>query len=189
MDDGFQHRQLHRDIDIVVVRGGKPLDERKFLPCRTDGSFAKSLREIPGRLAKADLILTRNGFIPDIYDYSAVSNISFSYNFKQKIAMGKSLLVTSIAETSGLVRMLEQEAVEIVHHVTFEDHHNYSNRDLSKIGKLALANNVSQILTTEKDATKLPRFIGNIPVIAIVIEVEFNGDFEGKLDFLIRRSK
>ena len=49
LDDGFQHRWLHRDLDIVLMDAASPFSDGKMLP-------AGRLREPPKNLKRADLV-------------------------------------------------------------------------------------------------------------------------------------
>ena len=176
LDDGFQHRKLHRDLDVVLMDSVKGFGNECLLP-------AGPLREGPEAL--------------DRIDKFAVVSKSTNHEVAEKVAkiMKKRLkLSTSVCYTEpdyvydikNGQRLMEGLAVtamcaigqpqqfydflkdyQVVDTVTFDDHHQYSATDIVDIS--------DSIITTEKDAVKLARFDrGNIYALRLktVIDVE-----------------
>ncbi len=166
MDDGFQHRFLERDLDIVTISGDMALDKRRYLPFQTNGSFARSLRDIPERLKEADLILFKGvGLSSD-----RPSGI-FSYSLDIDLPPEPIVVLTSIASPEGFLNLLKRAGVRIEYHLPFRDHHKFTSKDLSSIGEICLSLGVKKILTTEKDSMRLPVSIADIEIIPIPIKV------------------
>ncbi len=177
MDDGFQHRRLQRDIDIVTLTGGISIAERRYLPCSTRGQFSLSLRDVPERLASADIILMKGALVDDISKYTDAPSYVFRYRFSTIPDIDRAIAVTSIASGAGFVSMLRDSGIEIVAHKSFRDHHRFSRRDLGRIEKTAQKASAAGILVTEKDAERLPDHIGAFPIIPVAIELDIPAGF------------
>ena len=159
LDDGFQHRKLHRDLDIVLMDSVKGFGNESLLP-------AGPLREGPEALERIDKFV--------------IVSKSRKHDTAQKVAkiMQKRLKIpTSICKTEPDYvyniktgqRLLEGIAVTamcaigqpqqfydflsgylVANKITFDDHHQYTPLDIVDIS--------GSIITTEKDAVKLARF-------------------------------
>ncbi len=166
VDDGFQHRALARDLDIVLV--DKSTIERPYLI--PEGR----LREPLSSLGRADIIcMTGNAELPGeilkglggkviirVASYSKPpyilgSTASQSRPFKK----GHEIIPFSgIARPERFYGMLLDQGFDIIDKITFGDHHNYSESDIRHIIERCRKHGVPDIATTEKDAVKLIRF-------------------------------
>jgi len=164
LDDGFQHRWIHRDADLVLLGSQS---SGWMLPV---GPF----REPKRNFRRADFLLdTAAGnewktAIPD--DWSAVrytaalrpvSLVGFnSHKLKEYpltlLYRSKILTVTGVADPTGLYRLLYDCDGEIVNTLEFPDHHVYTTADWQEINRMGRL--VDLIITTEKDILKLQRF-------------------------------
>lgn len=149
-DDALQHRQLHRDIEIIVV-GQQGFGNERIFP-------AGPLRESISRLQKADYILSNNANLQILQQqtdteiislYSELlapinlqSNAQKSFTDFQKIPF---TAIAGIAHPENFYNMLRKKGLEF-NMCSFPDHFQYSEADLSPIK--------TPILMTEKDATK-----------------------------------
>lgn len=169
LDDGFQHRRLHRDLDIVLLDAEKPLDNGLLLP-------AGRLREGPWSLRRADVVvLTRSagGAIPErlrdrlkpgapIYHSRHVplplARIEDWRSGKRADGpvgvTGKVLLFSGIALPDSFRKSAEESGLRVGHHLSFPDHHRYSRADLERIA--TKGKSFDALVTTEKDAIRLP---------------------------------
>lgn len=164
LDDGFQHRRVKRDIDLLLLGQDSA---GWLLPA---GPF----REPKRNLARADFWLTTGGntawrsFIPADHAVSSftasLSPISLvgvsSQGFREfpltSLYHSKILTVTGIADPRGLYRQIHEWEGEIVDTLEFPDHHSYTARDWQEISRMARL--VDLVITTEKDILKLCRF-------------------------------
>jgi tetraacyldisaccharide 4'-kinase len=164
LDDGFQHRRVKRDIDLLLL--GQDC-AGWLLPA---GPF----REPKRNLTRADFWLTTGGngawrsFIPADHTESSftasLSPISLvgvsSQGFREfpltSLYRSKILTVTGIADPRGLYRQIHEWEGEIVDTLEFPDHHSYTARDWQEISRMARL--VDLVITTEKDILKLCRF-------------------------------
>ncbi len=184
LDDGFQHRRVRRDVDLLLLgqdAGGSLLPAGPF-------------REPKGNLRRADFLLATGGdglwtsSIPRELagaSFSAslrgVSLIGFSRQGSREFPLtllyrSKILTVTGIADPRGLYRLIHEWEGEIVETLEFPDHHFYTARDWQQISRMARL--VDLIITTEKDILKLTHFPfakDKLLALRVALEVE-NGD-------------
>ena len=184
VDDGFQHRKLHRDLDIVLI--DKETLNKPYL-------FPKGiLREPLKNLKRADFILLEDGvdeqnkqhlaqFSERILKYRKVIKDFYNSNNEkvnpQELANEKIALVSAIGRNENFRQSLEKLFPEIVIHFKFRDHHYYSTSDVEKIIEQIKILNIHYLVTTEKDYVKLKtfqkKFIENgIELVVAVLELE-----------------
>jgi len=172
LDDGFQHRQLARDLDVVMIPG----DSRCFTACLPKGP----LREPESALQDAD-VLIRTGMSPseqqgtDLKREGAkdpeASKPVFRVLFKpgdlftvgeqQHVDPGllqgaRILAFCGIARPALFWSTLEAKGLKITSRMAFPDHCPYSEDEYGKI--LQGLSGMDWALTTEKDAGKIARF-------------------------------
>jgi tetraacyldisaccharide 4'-kinase len=186
LDDGFQHRRLSRDLDIVTIDSSNPFGNGRLLP-------AGILREPVNSLRRADcIVLTR------------VSDEASPDLIEQIRAVTAALLVTSRTIIEG-VRQLNGDEVDgnsvkqqplvafcgignaraffqqlraahfdVRHEVAFSDHHKYSQTDVDRITEQAEAHGAQALITTAKDAVKLQSLRFGLACYVSQIEVEIS---------------
>jgi tetraacyldisaccharide 4'-kinase len=189
LDDGFQHRQLARDLDIVVIDASNPLGNGAHLP-------AGSLREGVSSLKRAGMVLlTRtesvkqeamHALVAEVRQYLPTERIFCLHTILsglRDLITGENVSVSSIGEKShwlvsgiGNPRSFEQLMkacdVKFVGHTPFVDHHRYSDTDVESLLKTARRAGCDGMLTTEKDAVKIPRKLVR-PGDCLVAEIRF----------------
>jgi tetraacyldisaccharide 4'-kinase len=159
LDDGFQHRALARDFDIVLVT---PEDARDcLLP-------AGRLREPVTSLSRADAVVLTSG----------ASSESFPSNGKLLWRVRRGISVTSvparpvvfcgIARPQNFLLQLRTAGVEPVAQALFRDHHAYTERDIQDLLKLRQQSEAEGFATTEKDAINLGRFLDALKPLAVI---------------------
>ena len=164
LDDGFQHRQVKRDVDVVLLGSdcsGRMLPAGPFREPRRNlrrgdywlvtGAEADWRRHLPaerssdaftGSLQPLDLIT----FDAHQWKYYPLSILHHS----------KILTVTGIANPQKLYETIHDWEGQIVHTLEFPDHHSYGTKDWQEISRMARL--VDLIITTEKDILKLIRY-------------------------------
>jgi len=166
LDDGFQHRQLARDFDIVLL---SPRDlEDSLLP-------SGRLREPLSSLARADAIVWSNG--GDIPELAVTKPV---WRVRRRIELppaspSRPFVFCAIAEPERFFRDLERAGAHAVGHRSFRDHHAYGRRDVVELREAARSAGADGFLTTEKDAVKLAAFGGeleNTQAVRLVMELE-----------------
>lgn len=196
MDDGFQHRALHRDLDLVLLDSEHPFGNGHFLP-------RGRLRDLPASLAGSDaVILTRcrqsdrPAPIPKAVMQLAGDRPVFktchepvivrmpvqalasdpgcpdSGSGGQACRMG--LLVSGVADNSDVLSSCRNLGIRIADHVEFPDHYWYKQEDFEKIRAAMQRSSAEIIVTTEKDHVKLKALIpDDMPMIVIGVRIRF----------------
>lgn len=164
LDDAYQHRQLARDIDIVLVNAGRPLGNGFPLP-------AGPLREPPSSLKRADFIIRTGGGSPTAPIYSSkqeyralhqavsVVNGATGRDYPLENLRGSRVCAfAGIASPEAFRQTLSETGAVVVAFLPYPDHHDYSREDIREIQKQAVEEKADMIVTTEKDGVKLSRF-------------------------------
>jgi tetraacyldisaccharide 4'-kinase len=184
LDDGFQHRRMRRDVDLLLL--GSDWNGR-LLPA---GPF----REPRSELRRANFFLVTgakekwDGLLSDrpretVFFGSLKPRALLTFEagrWKEfpltVLDRSKILAVSAIADPALFYRMIHDWEGEIVDTLRFPDHHRYSAKDWQRINRVS--RNVDFILTTEKDIVKLARFPfarGRLLALRVEMAVE-NGD-------------
>ncbi len=199
LDDGFQHRQLRRDMDIVLLTR-KDVDD-VLLP-------AGDLREPLSALREADVIVLREDEAEVLGDVVSVLTpgtgpppiwlIRRRLDFSTTGGVGlpkRPLAFCGIARPEGFFAMLVADGLRPAATVVFGDHHGYGERDIERLLAGARASGADGFCTTEKDAVKLTaemrmRLEGVGPVVVAELQVELvdeRGAVEQMIAMLDRR--
>lgn len=160
LDDGFQHRKLHRDLDIVLMDSEKGFGNEKLLPAgplregleafsridklvvvskNFDHTRAEKLVKIMGKKMKVPAFLCKTE--PDCV-----------YNIKtgERLLDGAQITaLCAIGQPEQFFAFLKN--YEIIQKVVFDDHHSYQEDEIPQ----------GTIVTTEKDAVKMQDFTRN----------------------------
>lgn len=168
LDDGFQHRDLARDFDVVLL---SPRDlEERLLPMGR-------LREPLSSLGRADAIVwPADGDAPPA-EITAGKPI-WRVRRRVELAAGspsRPFAFCAIAEPERFRRDLENAGVEIAGFRCFRDHHAYRPSDIAALREAAGKAGANGFITTEKDAVKLGNFseqLGETSVARLVVELE-----------------
>ncbi len=149
LDDGFQHRKLVRDIDVVLLTRQDLTGT--LLP-------AGDLREPLKAMLRADVVVLREeeGFAGDISGKAATWFTRRELYFADGVPIPKKAVAfCGLARPDGFFAMLESAGVEIAAISIFRDHHAYSDGDVQDLVELAKLHDADGFVTTEKDAVKL----------------------------------
>ncbi len=174
LDDGFQHRALHRDVDLLLMDASDPTGIQSLLP-------AGRLREPLSAAARASLlVLTRaddpgaGEVLAKVQDAVGRSLPSVSVHFKpeaivhvrtgamqdlQSLAGRSAVMFSGIANPASFRTILVREGVRILDELMFSDHHDYRPADVQAVRELASRSGVDLIVTTEKDAVKVASLV------------------------------
>jgi tetraacyldisaccharide 4'-kinase len=153
LDDGFQHRKLARDLDLVLLTQADVED--CLLP-------AGNLREPLGALRRADVVVLREedaelaGFVAEMCRGKAAPEV---WVIRRRLATAslpaRPVVFSGIARPESFVAMLAKAGCETVAEVRFRDHHRYTEADIERLVGVARENGADGFVTTEKDAVKL----------------------------------
>ncbi len=188
LDDGFQHRALHRDYDIVLINSNVPNSAWQLLPSghlrepwhqirRADMIIiSKSNLQTPSRELIAKLEQAGKPFCrSEIHcseNFYGVGNRSMELsNVKGKSA----ILISAVGDSDGFEKTVASLGIKITAHAAFRDHYDYTEKDLKRVRTQFRASGSDMILTTEKDFLKIARFIDHeLPLFAVPIVVKFS---------------
>jgi len=188
LDDGFQHRQLARDVDILTIDTTQPYGTGALLPIGT-------LREPISAIQRANIIiLTRTDgidtvdlkaelkqFAPNTPILESVHQPTSLYWLNQtdehsimpiENLTGKRLLaVCGIGNPDAFFATLEKYNPEAVGLLAFPDHHVYTESDLQKIHEQKQQCEAEWVITTQKDEQKLASLSTELPIVVLAIEL------------------
>jgi tetraacyldisaccharide 4'-kinase len=198
-DDAFQHRRLHREIDVVVIDASEPEWHYRPLPLgRMREGFRSLARAQAVFLSKVNLAeepylsqlrnrirTVRNGLGAShpVFEmqYKITSFASLANEEVPKSALdGKRiLLVSGIARPHTFVKLVEEATnAEIADHLVFADHHPYNDDDLNEIENRARSLGAARIVVTEKDAVKMAGWTPSLPIMMSRLEAVAQGGVE-----------
>jgi len=164
LDDGFQHRRVKRNVDLLLLGSdscGWTLPAGPFREARRNHRRADFLL-VTAANEEWSLILPRNrGNVTFVGSLRPVSLLSLGSGRRKEFPLtllyrSKILTVTGVADPTGLYRLIHEWEGEIVETLEFPDHHSYTARDWQQINRVGRL--VDLIVTTEKDILKLIRF-------------------------------
>ncbi len=146
LDDGFQHRQLSRDYDIVLLTPSDASD--RLLP-------SGRLREPVSALHRADAVVLTPGTSREGLPLEGKLVLEVKRDIALSNVPPHPIAFCGIARPENFFRQLCEHGVEIAAEVSFRDHHSYSREDIATLVEKANANRAGGFVTTEKDAINL----------------------------------
>ena len=187
LDDGFQHRQLHRDADILLLNREDWLDD--LLP-------AGNLREALQASKRADVI-----GIPA--DEPVLEEALRAWGWQGPVWRlrrhmevpaidGPVAAFCGIARPEQFFRGLASAGLHVATRIVFNDHHHYTRDDLQQVVDAARAVRAGAFLTTEKDYIRLAAltaaFPASVPLKTAQLRIEIE-DEAAALGWLMARLK
>lgn len=167
LDDGFQHRRIARDLDLVLIDASENLVKQSVIP------FGK-LREPLACLGRADAILLTHCANSDPNTTSWISeNLRvpvFHANYQivdQALAGRRIAAFCAIGAPHHFFKLLSSLDAVVVLQKAFRDHHIYAEQDLKDLESEAAKVGAELFVTTEKDAVKLEEFSFGLPLQTI----------------------
>ena len=168
LDDGFQHRRIARNLNIVTIDATNPWGNGRLLPAGT-------LREPPGSLARADCILiTRSDQSDRVAELESelrkVRSDVRIFLSRMKLTGFRSLAedermetepasqiaaLCGVANPESFFTLLRKVGFELTETQAFGDHHDYTQADIDRIVREARAHGAQALITTAKDAVKV----------------------------------
>ncbi|MGA2019893.1 MAG: tetraacyldisaccharide 4'-kinase [Candidatus Sulfotelmatobacter sp.] len=181
LDDGFQHRGLARDFDIVLVT---PEDARdRLLP-------AGRLREHLGALQRADAVALTSGASAELFPLEGktvwrVRRGIVTQNATQNIPP-RPVVFCGIARPQNFLLQLRAAGVDPVAEAFFRDHHAYTEKDVRDLLQLRQRSEAGGFITTEKDAVNLGGYLEALAPLAVVpVKMEL-ADAANAVDTMLR---
>jgi tetraacyldisaccharide 4'-kinase len=192
LDDGFQHVQLERDVDLLLVSVDDLTD--RVAP-------AGRLREPLAAAQLADAVLVAGGeeevvAVADAVKHPTIFRVKTTYDvgaINRQVHRDppcaepphRVVAFAGIARPERFFNALRSLGYEVARELTFADHHWYTARDIGRIQAAARDANVALIVTTEKDAVRCDL---DCAVLPMKVDIEPAAEFEPWLTARLRRS-
>ncbi|MFH1478938.1 MAG: tetraacyldisaccharide 4'-kinase [Candidatus Omnitrophota bacterium] len=173
LDDGFQHRRIDRDLDIVCIDSLDPFGNDLLIPA---GSMREPLMSLSrgdiflitkvdlcaSKKRSDDLVKKLKSINPKAIIAKAVYRLDYFYDIKDgskidgsKLRNKELVLVSGIASPRSFENTILNLGMKIKKHFAFRDHYFYSGINLKRIEEFCRANNIDGFIVTEKDAVKI----------------------------------
>lgn len=185
LDDGFQHRQLHRDVDILLLSSRDLTDH--LLP-------AGNLREALHAAERADVIAIPADE-PEVAEWVKSRGWKGTvWRVRRRMEVpqieGPVVAFCGIARPEQFFEGLERAGLRVAARFAFPDHHRYTAGDLERVTLAAQQARATELLTTEKDRTRLGAMAQNspaaVPLKTVPLRIEIEDEAE-VVDWLLRR--
>jgi tetraacyldisaccharide 4'-kinase len=178
LDDGFEYRALHKNLEIVLLDSQKPLGNGYLLP-------AGPLREAEDALQRADVLV---GVGAAQEEKSPAARLAERFGkpfFEAFVRPGNPHALTSaktetcpkgVVLLSGIARphrfrlSATESGFDVLEHFSFRDHHAFCQREIIHIEKGARKLGAEAILTTAKDAVRLSGLSFKLPIWILPVE-------------------
>lgn len=173
LDDGFQHRKLKRDRDIVLIDATNPFGGGEMLP---KGTLREDFKKACTRanefiITKADLVpeeevkrikryfLQKESKPVSVAKHGVTALCDIDGNRKPLfwIKNERVLIFSGLANPFNFEKTIISLSPEYIERMDYIDHHNFTEKDLMEIKKRAKEVKAKYIITTEKDFVKLDR--------------------------------
>jgi tetraacyldisaccharide 4'-kinase len=176
LEDGFQHRRLARDVEIVLLDGLDLFGKKYFLP-------RGYLRDDPSRLKKADwVIITRveegidqEKTLQEVRKFTNAPVIGFGakYQIEKSLKGEKAGAFCGIAKPAIFYRALKREGIDVISSLSSGDHVLPSLEDLKSFALKCQREGAKSLICTEKDMIKLPKDLRlSLPVFSLRMELD-----------------
>ncbi len=185
LDDGFQHRQLARDVDILLLSRADWNDH--LLPA---GNLREPLHAagraqviaIPAEEADVEAEIRRRGWRAEVWRLRRVMEIPR--------LDGPVAAFCGIAKPEQFFEGLERGGLQVASRVAFPDHHRYDPHDLDCLQDAARSIRAAALVTTEKDRVRLGAQVKSLaeslPLHTVGLRIEIE-DEANAVDGLVSR--
>lgn len=214
MDDGFQHRRMHRDFDIVVVDASQPFFNAFLLP-------RGMLREPVSSLDRADMVvLSRCDAVPDaalntlhqrmeqqfpglpiVHSIHAPTKLINSDSHStaidaSELSRQRVIALCALGNPGAFYQTLESLGAELIDRITLPDHDHFTTETMQtvikRINRSREQQSIDRVVCTHKDLVKLQtERIAGIPLWALQIELRITENeqaMDAALDQIIART-
>jgi tetraacyldisaccharide 4'-kinase len=159
LDDGFQHRSLARDFDIVLVTPPDASD--RMLP-------AGRLREPLGSLRRADAVVLASGASGESFPLDGKLVWRVRRGIIPQNIPPRPVVFCGIARPQNFVLQLRAANIEPMAEAFYRDHHAYTEQDIRELLQLKRQSEAGGFVTTEKDAINLGGYLSALEPIAVI---------------------
>jgi len=170
LDDAYQHIAIQRDLNILVIDATNPFGNRHVLP---GGILRESLKNLVRadaflltRVNQADSLATLTTELEQFGKpvFQAVHHPAYlmELNSGRKIELDKPvskkcMIFSGIGSPAAFRKTIQELNYTLVGEKIFPDHHPYLSQDMQKLNKQAAEKGADYLITTEKDAVRLPK--------------------------------
>jgi tetraacyldisaccharide 4'-kinase len=159
LDDGFQHRSVARDFDIVLVT---PEDARdRLIP-------AGRLREPLTSLRRADAVVLTSGASAESFRLDQKLVWKARRGIVPNHVPARPVVFCGIARPKNFVAQLRTAGIEPIAEAFYRDHHAYTEQDIRDLLDLRRRSEADGFVTTEKDAVNLGGYLAALEPLAVV---------------------
>jgi tetraacyldisaccharide 4'-kinase len=177
LDDGFQHRRLARDFDIVLVT---PEDARdQLLP-------ARRLREPLHSLRRADAVVLTSGAMAESFPRVGKTVWRVRRGIVAQNVPVRPVVFCGVARPKNFLLQLRAAGVDPIAEAFFRDHHAYVEKDIRDLLELKRRSEAGGFITTEKDAVNLGGYLDALQPLAVIpVRMEL-ADAANAVDTMLR---
>jgi tetraacyldisaccharide 4'-kinase len=178
LDDGFQHRGLGRDFDIVLVTPQDATD--RLLP-------AGRLREPLRSLGRADAVVLSSGASTESFPLDRKLVWRVRRGIMPLNVPTRPIVFCGIARPQSFVLQLRAANIDPVAGAFYRDHHAYTEKDVRELLELKGRSEAGGFVTTEKDAVNLGPYLSALEPLSVVpVRMEL-ADAANVLDTILRK--
>jgi len=159
LDDGFQHRALARDFDIVVVIPQDAKDQ--LMP-------AGRLREPLASVSRADAVVLASGAAAEAFPLKDKLVWRVRRGIAPQNVPPNPVVFCGIARPQNFVLQLRAANIEPIAEAFYRDHHAYAEKDVRELLDLKSRSQAGGFVTTEKDAVNLGPYLSALEPISVV---------------------
>jgi tetraacyldisaccharide 4'-kinase len=178
LDDGFQHRRLHRDFDVVMLPASDLHDA--LLPLGR-------LREPRASLQRADGVVMTTLVSDSDSDIArrCMKRPESLWTVRRVLELGqtvgaKAVAFCGIARPEQFFTQLRDLRVDLAATLPFSDHHRYSGTDVDRLVKTKTDSGAALFITTEKDVINLGAYAAKLqPLRVAVLRMELDAEQVG----------
>ena len=171
LDDGFQHRRTARAVDIVVHDATSRLSRGRLLPAGPYREPVSSLRRaralVLTRTDQAQSVAVDTARIKESFPHLALIEAVYEPARLRRLdddtclplywlASREVLVLCGIANPASFVQTVTDAGARVTRVLAYRDHHPFTPSDLDRALSLASASSVEYLITTEKDAVRIP---------------------------------
>jgi tetraacyldisaccharide 4'-kinase len=178
LDDGFQHRALARDFDIVLVTPQDASDH--LLP-------AGRMREPLNSLQRADAIVLASGASAESFPLGGKLVWRVKRGILPQAVPPRPIVFCAIARPQNFLLQLRAANIEPAAQAFYRDHHAYTEKDIRELLDLKQRSEAGGFVTTEKDAVNLGPYLSALEPLSVVpVRMEL-ADAPNAVDTVLRK--
>ncbi len=178
VDDGFQHRALHRDLDVVLVDASQPWEHYQLLPkgrAREDWTGLQRAHQVIISKVDANEDLAKiKEQLSTVTLSESVAEMNYDLIFPVPAAttvVGFCGLGNPSSFQKSLIGFYKENLKGFLE---FPDHHNYNLKDIQHLQDLLQQHQAEWLVTTEKDLVKIKSLLGKIDrILAVPIQLNW----------------